>query len=330
VRAAGAEYGDRKLCSEDGFALVVVMWIITLLMVIVLSFSAMAKTEIYGTFGFKEAIEKKYLAEAGIQRAVIEFLYRRVQKNQNLASSTPTLRTDGIPYTYQLGPAGYTFRITDESGKININNLTDNTGIVLNNLLRNFGSTEEEANTIVDSILDWKDVDDLHRLHGAEDDYYMSLPNPYKARNAKFETLEELILVRGMQHDVLYGNDKRKGIIHYITIFSGVTTININAAPKEVLMAIPYMTSAIADAIFDRHGSDVMTSAQDLNAMIGDGYKQMLSYANLGSDSNTFTVESVGHKKGEKTGFGIKAVISVDGSNKFKYLYYKCPAGTRQ
>ena len=50
--------------------------------------------------------------------------------------------------------------------------LTDANGIILNNLLVNLGIPGEDANTIVDSILDWKDADDLHRLHGAEDTYY--------------------------------------------------------------------------------------------------------------------------------------------------------------
>lgn len=303
-----------------------VVWTITLLSVIVLSFAATVRTDGYATMGFKESMEQKYLAEAGIQRAIVELMYVRALKMRKATDATAMIKTDRTAYTRELGTGSYTFRVTDESGKIDINALTDKTGILLNNLLRNFGSSEEEANTIVDSILDWKDTDDAHRLHGAENNYYMSLPAPYRARNAGFETLEELILVKGMTRDVLYGDETRKGIIHFITVHSGAAGINMNTAPKEVLMAVPSMTEGLADTIFARHGADATAGQQDLAAVIGDSYKDVLNYAGLGGDSNTLTIESVGHGSGNKAGFGIKAIISLDTTGTFKYLYYKCPS----
>lgn len=312
--------------NEQGFALIAVVWIIALLSVVVLSFAAMARTEVYATMGFVESMEQKYLAEAGVQRAIAELAYARALTDRKQADTTARIRTDRTAYTRELGTGACTFRITDESGKIDINALTDKTGIVLNNLLRNFGSTEEEANTIVDSILDWKDTDDTHRLHGAENSYYMSLPIPYRARNARFETLEELILVKGMTRDVLYGDENRKGIFHFITIHSGAAAINLNAAPREVIMAIPNMTEGLADTIYGRHGTNPMASQQDLTTVIGDSYKEMLNYASFGGDSNTLTIESVGHRAGKRMGFGVKAVITLDANGGYRYLYYKCPS----
>ncbi len=311
--------------QEHGFALMAVVWIITLLSVVVLSFAAMAKIDTYATMGFKESMEERYLAEAGMQKAIVELMHARIFKTQNPADTAATIRTDRTAYTGNLGPGSYTFRVTDESGKIDINALTDKTGIVLNNLLLNFGSSEEEANTIVDSILDWKDTDDAHRLYGAENSYYMSLPIPYRAKNADFDTLEELILVKGMTRDVLYGNEKRKGIIHFVTAHSGAATINMNAAPKDVLMAIPHMTEGLAERILALHETNAPISRQDMAGLIGLRYGEMLNYASFGGGTNTFTIESVGHTAGKKTGFGIKAVITLDTSGGFRYLYYKCP-----
>ena len=61
-------------------------------------------------------------------------------------------------------------------------------------------------------------------------------------------------------------------------------------------------------------------------AAIGDGYEEMLNYAGPGGGSNTLTIESVGHKPGKRTGFGVKAVIMLDANGGFRYLYYKCPS----
>lgn len=303
-------------------------------MIVALSFSSLAKTEMQGTLAFKEAMEKRYLAEAGVQRAITELYYRKTIRDPKITLELEdTVRIDGTPYTYGLGTGGnsqYTFRITDESGKININSLTDASAVVLNNLLRNAGSPEDEANTIVDSILDWKDADDLHRLHGAENDYYMSLQNPYKPRNAKFETLEELMLVKGMTADVLFGNDKRQGVIRFLTVNSTSSTINISFAPREVLMAIPNMTAALADAVLAQRGQEPGKDSNAMSAIIGDAFKEMSAYAGVAPESNTFTVEAIGHRGGKKKGFTITTIITLESNNKYKYLYYKSPSGNGQ
>ena len=56
--------------------------------------------------------------------------------------------------------------------------------------------------------MDWRDKDNLHRLNGAEDDYYLSLPQPYKCKNGDFTSIEELLLVRGVTPEIFYGGLK--------------------------------------------------------------------------------------------------------------------------
>ncbi len=67
---------------------------------------------------------------------------------------------------------------------------------------------------IADAILDWIDEDDEPREYGAEIDYYSSMFPPYAPRNGPFETVEELLLVRGVTPDLLFGRDvNRNGMI---------------------------------------------------------------------------------------------------------------------
>ena len=89
------------------------------------------------------------------------------------------------------------------------------------------------ADIIVDSILDWIDTDDLHRLNGAESDYYQSLPNPYKAKNGRLDTLEELLLIKGMSPDILFGTKEQKGLIHFVTIYSTTTKSEYQRGAKR-------------------------------------------------------------------------------------------------
>ena len=314
------ERNKRTSTAEKGIALLMTLWVLTIMMVLVLSFSYMTRTETYATLSFKEGMEKRSLAEGGIERGILELFFRNANKNQAITlPGFEVWKIDNTSYTDKMGEGEYSVRIIDESGKIGINALTDGNSDILRNLLKNLGVQEEETNTIVDSILDWKDADDAHHLSGAEDEYYMSLPNPYKAKNANFDTLEELLLVKGMTSEILYGSKEQKGIINLLTIYSNKIQININAAPKEVLMAIPGITPEIADSIISFREHDEIKNAAEVG--IPPGTK----YVTLG-DSYTYTIDSSGIKGNAKTGFKIRATVKIEGGNNYRYLYYKSPA----
>jgi len=65
------------------------------------------------------------------------------------------------------------------------------------------GMTEE----IADAILDWIDADDQPRQYGAESEYYSTLNPPYQPKNGPLDTVEELLLVRGVNPWLLFGCD---------------------------------------------------------------------------------------------------------------------------
>ena len=93
-------------------------------------------------------------------------------------------------------------KIGNESGKINLNHADAAT---LKMLLSAFDLDEDEKSVIADSILDWRDANDLHRLNGAEDEYYRSLKVPYECKDGDFDSVEELLLVRGVTEALFYG-----------------------------------------------------------------------------------------------------------------------------
>jgi hypothetical protein len=63
-----------------------------------------------------------------------------------------------------------------------------------------------------DSIFDWKDADANLEDDGAEDEYYLAQPTPYRAKNDAFESVEELLLVRGAYPELLYGDGTRTSL----------------------------------------------------------------------------------------------------------------------
>ena len=87
--------------------------------------------------------------------------------------------------------------LTDQSSKININMASAEVLLELPNM------TEE----LVDCLMDFRDPDSDIREAGAEQEYYSSLAFPYRANNGMLLTLEELLLVKGFNGPVVYGED---------------------------------------------------------------------------------------------------------------------------
>jgi type II secretory pathway component PulK len=87
------------------------------------------------------------------------------------------------------------YGLVEEGAKLNINTANYDQLIALP------GMTDD----IAAAIIDWRDEDSNATAGGAESEYYLALPTPYYAKNGAFETVEELLLVRGMTRDYLYG-----------------------------------------------------------------------------------------------------------------------------
>jgi general secretion pathway protein K len=315
--------------SKKGIALLMVLWVLAILTVIVFSFSYMGRTETLSTMSFRDGVEKEFLAEAGVQRGIMEIFYANANVNRTVTlEGKEVWKTDGTPYTVQTKGGHFTVSITDETGKIDINTLTDTSGIILKNLLMHLGVPGDNADTIVDSILDWKDKTggNLHRLHGAGDDYYMSLPNPYKPKHDDFDALEELLLVKGMTRDILYGDGKKEGLIDFITINSKTNMINLNKARKEVLASVPGITPEIADAIISLRGDQQgAAKIQQLLANVSPPFRSFVGFPL----ATTFTIDASGYKGADKRGYGIRATVMIEGGSNYRYLYYKSPAEVR-
>jgi general secretion pathway protein K len=136
--------------------------------------------------------------------------------------------------------------ISDETGKLNINSLVKQDGQynanIMNVLLRLlkgpfFKLSAEDAQNLLDSIKDWIDKDDEPTRFGAESGYYKDLGLKYGAKNSAIDFLEELLTVKGMTPEIFYGTGESPGLKDLLRT-RGPTTININTAPGEIILAL--------------------------------------------------------------------------------------------
>lgn len=131
-----------------------------------------------------------------------------VRVDQNNSGRNASFRIVAVAMT---GPGIYEQRsaVIDEGGKLNINALIaqDKTGEVLYNALLKI---PDMTSDVADAIVDWVDADDTPRTNGAESTAYQSLNNPYKCKNGPLNSLEELLLVKGVTPQLLFGTDQNQ------------------------------------------------------------------------------------------------------------------------
>lgn len=269
--------------GERGLALIVVLWILTFLGVVFTTFTFSMRTELAAAGNFRQEAEAYYLAEAGVYRAAAEIINadRNVAPDSTLYDAS-TERWHANPAAYQnvaLGGGHYWVTVTDEESKIPLNPpaaLVPQYDAILRRLFSNAGVTDEKlVSTIVDSIQDWRDIDNLHRVNGAEDDYYLSRSTPYRQKNGDFTAIDELLLVKGMTPEILYGNitntqrraelqaqlpwerDIRPGeylgVARHLSIFSS-GKVNVNTTGPEVMMALG-LTAAETKSVLERRAA---------------------------------------------------------------------------
>lgn len=306
--------------SQQGFALMLVIWVLAVLMVVVLSFSFATRGETIATLAFRDAVQERSLAESCMERAFAEVLLGRIS-GIPADEDSRAWSTDGTRYRIDMGEEGSCqAMIVAEDGKVDINKSPD---VILKGLLAALGLQQDEADALADSIADWRDADNLVRLSGAEDEYYQSLAVPYLPKNADFESVEELLAVRGMSTELLYGNGNRPPLADMVTVHSGNGKINVSAAPRPVLMALPGMTGDAADAIISLRRVKQSITLKDIEEALGALYPAISAYI-TDEPSNIFAIDTVGRKLDQRAGYAIRAVVMHSGVRP-SVLYYRSP-----
>jgi len=89
------------------------------------------------------------------------------------------------------------YGVSDTAGKINVNTAS-------RKVLEGLPNMTAE---LVDCLIDFRDSDDKPQENGAEQDYYDQLAHPYAIRNGSLMTVEELLLVKGFDGKLVYGED---------------------------------------------------------------------------------------------------------------------------
>lgn len=320
--------------QNEGVILIALLWILAALSVIALSLSRESFVEVAAARNTQSLEDSYFVARAGIASTIYQLIKKRF--------NPPIQRADlqSAPDPIDLGKVEGTIcggvcqvDIQDESGKINLRYALDQEEQI-RTLVEVIGIPKEDADIITDSIMDWCDADLAHRLNGAEDDYYQTLNPPYKAKNGMIDTIEELLLIRGISPKYFYGYPEREpggavvykyGLSRYFTVYSTARRmINVNYAPLPVLLSIPKMPPQAAQMIYERRHvkpfKNVDEITRELPVNLEPAVRQYLST----DQTWIYTLTASAHRENSKVRRVIRTVIILDPGEKtfYRTLYW--------
>ena len=219
--------------TQRGLALVSVLWGVAILSVIAAAMVTASLSTAYVGRNVWNATRGATLDEAAINRTILALMDQRPASQLAIDGTSRLLRFDGEQVRVW---------VQDESGRININFADRDT---LQSLFASAGTDRDAAGALADRLVARRNQDPASPV--------VKIP---------FRTTDELLAVPGMS-PALYAR-----ILPLITVFGHNGTVNTQAAPRAVLLALPGATeNSVADILRDR----ALPSSTRASANTADG-----------------------------------------------------------
>jgi general secretion pathway protein K len=220
--------------GERGWALVSVLWGVTMLSLMALAAQDLTLTAHKTESSAWDAAR----ADAALQAAVTQAV---------LGIATPDIaqrwRVDGV--MHEMSFQGFKLKVTiqAESGRFDLNAIDIS---MLQNLLKAAGQSSDQAQKLAASILYWRSsAAGVHPLDSATENDYAAAGLAYQPRHGPFQTLDELRLVFGVTPDLF------KKLRPALTVYTKRAMIDPVFAPREALLALYDGNDDQVDAIID-------------------------------------------------------------------------------
>ncbi|NVN98761.1 MAG: type II secretion system minor pseudopilin GspK [Geobacteraceae bacterium] len=258
--------------GNSGFALVITLIVTALLVALVVEFISEVYVETSSKQSFVDAQKASLMAESGVSGGVALMQFTLPQVSY---TSLNDIWAKPMDLPEEQGVLRVT--IEDESAKLSLNHIsgangrfndeTDPTGSYYGTAMRLFRQLKLPATDLCDAVADWVDVNDIPKPGGAESQWYLQRKPAMNAKNARLDTFEELALLKGFTAEVI------EKIRPFVTIYAENDVnafININTAPKELLMALDErINESQAEQIIEYRKSTPFKIPSDLGNVTG-------------------------------------------------------------
>ncbi len=276
---------ERGLCpAQTGFVLLAVLWVTALLAMFALNYSTAARLKGLAVQVSRDLSQDRLLLLSALELGRHEYL--KYHANKALLQDKDFMEwITGRPLELMY-PRHEPYNVTVEggqalvavvggAGRLNINRVSQ---ALLERILEVCGvEPGVQTTSLVNSILDWIDQDDLRRPEGAESDYYMELERPYLSKNGELQSLEELLLIRGVTLELYQGTQEVPGLVDFFAVTGQNTVIDVNSAsPRSFALIEDFPEESVQEIIALRQERPVANLA-DLADVVPQRYMSQFS-----------------------------------------------------
>lgn len=244
-----------KKVSERGAILLISLWILLLLTLLAFGLTYRISLEMRLADYDRERSELFYLLHGALHQAsaTLGLDDPEVDSLQDPWAMPSTSLADDPDSPISLGEGSFQFTIEDEFSRINLNTATAEA-------LSRIEGMESE---VLRCLRFWRGDQDLDpSFVEGERAYYRSLPRPIEREPAPLQTLEELLLVRGMTPS-LYETLQSLGTVY------GAGKANLNTASKAALVVLGLEESIAERLLLYRLGEDGEPATEDDRPFMG-------------------------------------------------------------
>ncbi len=243
------------------------------------------KTELLISQNIETRVIGNYLAEAGVNMATFRVLGQKPIDLPDFADEDEWLHFfEGFLYEFFLPTGRVSYYAVNESGKIDLNKSPQR--LIELFLEYQLGAEKKaEIDIILDSLQDWRDPDDLHRLNGAESEFYEALDPPYIARNERIEDVSEFFLINGTE--VLSGQFDAMDIF---SVYNTGGKINFNSLTPAMLNFVTNNNSEMIVAYREakKEFNGRLTSALAAEILGEERFGELLPFMTFTSGTNKY------------------------------------------
>ncbi|GAB4333978.1 MAG: hypothetical protein Kow0099_05910 [Candidatus Abyssubacteria bacterium] len=260
-------------------ALLITLLVTIILAVVVLEFNYLMRVHATLSGNLLNDLRTEAAARAGVEMAKARLL-SDLQADLEAEFESDTLEEEwASEIEFEMGAITVKTVVADETAKLNVNRLitrpmsdTDIESVnqtMADNLKRLLLLLELDQN-LVDGIIDWLDEDEQEQPFGAESSYYLSLNPPVLCKNGPIDSVDELLLVKGITRKILYGDSETPGLAQFITVAGDKEgRININTADEKTLSAV-LNSESVASMLIESRNETAFKSEEDMTTRYPD------------------------------------------------------------
>jgi len=298
VVGAGRDWPREPASGRDGFVLVTVLWLLAALATLSIVASVYIAQSATALGAIDDDLKSDMLTTAGLELAAYQ-----------LSSVEAPQRNTRGRFGFRLADSEVTVEFLSEAARIDLSMAPK---AMIAGLFVALGAPAESADEYADRVVGWRSAP---KSNGAdeEDGLYRIAGLSYFPRRAPFQTSDELRLVQGLPVALV------ERALPFVTVYSGMSDVNVLDAPAEVIAALPDMTPGRLDAFLKQRDS-LPPDPQFILGALGD---KQVGATVKGSNAFRVRMQMVFPDRRKKTSEGVIMVSAPGDQESYRVLWWR-------